>query len=292
MSDFPDSIRMSHLRMYTQCPKKFELMVLDGEKGEPAGERLRVGTALDRTIRHWANYRKAGETLDLSDGQMILADQWVKAGQEQDYAPATLETDHIMDAALRVVETVGQIIAKVNPVMVDEKLSRSVTTRSGATLDVTGTIDLTYKHQIRPSKDESPGAHHLRDVKMSGKAASSWSPANAAQDFQLTTYTWLADATKTPVDTQGWIVGRALKRDTQVLHEAVDVTDAAVELTGQRLAMIASAVESSCETGVFLPTAAITQDWSCSAAYCPLFARVCAYGARARTAVLIEGEAA
>jgi hypothetical protein len=105
---------------------------------------------------------------------------------------------------------------------------------------------------------DEAGLHHLRDVKMSGKGKEAWSAENAARDFQLRTYTWLADLDdETRVDTQGWIVGRALKRETQVLHESADVTDAAVIQTGENLTAIASAVEDACATGRFLPTAAL-----------------------------------
>jgi hypothetical protein len=196
-------------------------------------------------------------------------------------------------AAERVVETVGAIIAKVNPVLVDARLSRALTTASGTTLEVTGTLDLTYRYQhldhLSVQEPARAGSHHLRDVKMSGKAAGEWSASKAAQDFQLRTYTWLADLDEaTRVDTQGWIVGRALKRDTQVLHEAADVTDAAVVQQGERLAMLASSVEDACTTGRFLPTAAMEGHWSCQAKYCALWQHVCAHGRRAQTQVSLE----
>jgi hypothetical protein len=292
MSDFPDSLRMSALRTFLQCPKRFELAVLDGERGEPKSERLRVGTALDRVVRQWAQDRRdvPDRQFDTIYGEALLLNAYDEAIEEDDYALPSADETHILPAAGRILETIGGIIAKVNPVLVDAKLARSLTTASGTTLDVTGTLDLTYRHPPYSSVDQ--GSHHLRDVKMSGKAPSEWSAANAAQDFQLRTYTWLADATPTPIDTQGWIVGRALKRDTQVLHEAADVTDAAVVQTGERLGLVASAVEDACTTGRFLPLAAMENHWSCQAKYCSLYEHVCAHGRRARTAISIEGEAA
>lgn len=297
MSDFPDTLRMSALRTYIQCPKRFELMFLAGEKGEPKSERLRVGTALDRVVREWASWKRdnPGTKVEFSEAGPMIQKAYQAAAEEDDYAPPAPDEEHILPAAERIASTVGNIIAKVNPVLVDERLSRRLTTASGTTLEVTGTVDLSYVHQLEDRTDwkgRPLGEHHLRDVKMSGKAAAEWTPAKAASDFQLRTYTWLADTTETPVDTQGWIVGRALKRDTQVLHEAAEVTDAAVIQTGENLTLIASAIEDSCESGRFLPTAALEQHWSCQAAYCPLWQRVCEYGARARTQVSIEGQEA
>lgn len=292
MADFPDSLRMSALRTFLQCPKRFELAVLSGEKGEPKSERLRVGTALDRVVRQWAQNKRDDHvafSIGLEDPTGLLDDAYAAAIETDDYAACTTDDAHILEAARRILPTVGAIIAKVNPVLVDARLSRALTTASGTTLDVTGTLDLTYRYHPHDIEGEPRFKHHLRDVKMSGKAAGEWSAAKAAQDFQLRTYTWLADLDEaTRVDTQGWIVGRALKRDTQVLHEAADVTDAAVVQQGERLEMLASAVEDACTTGRFLPTASLEQHWSCQAAYCPLWERVCPHGRAARTQVLIE----
>jgi hypothetical protein len=299
MSDFPDSLRMSALRTFITCPKRFELAVLNGERGEPKSERLRVGTALDRVVRSWAQWKRDepatfGASRSPESGQAWLAEEYEKAGQEDDYAPTMPDEAHILPAAERILETVGKIIAKVSPCLVDARLSRGLTTASGTALEVTGTIDLTYKPEFwRAAPYVGDYPHHLRDVKMSGKGKEAWSAENAARDFQLRTYTWLADLDEeTRVDTQGWIVGRALKRETQVLHESADVTDAAVIQTGENLTAIASAVEDACATGRFLPTAALEQHWSCQGAYCPLWERICPHGKRARTQVLIEGEAA
>jgi hypothetical protein len=278
MSDFPDSLRMSALRTFITCP-------------EPKSERLRVGTALDRVVRVWASARRNGATtIQDNTGVPILHYFYAEAAEEDDYAPPTPDEAHILPAAERILEDVGKIIAKVNPCLVDARLSRALTTASGTALEVTGTIDLTYRGEASFFNEASELAHHLRDVKMSGKGKEAWSAENAARDFQLRTYTWLADLDdETRVDTQGWIVGRALKRDTQVLHESADVTDAAVIQTGENLTAIASAVEDACATGRFLPTAALEGHWSCQAAYCPMWERVCEHGKRARTQVMIEG---
>jgi hypothetical protein len=297
VSDFPDSLRMSALRTFITCPKRFELAVLNGERGEPKSERLRVGTALDRTIRFWAECKRDGVMFNTADGDDLLLQNWVAADAEDDYAPRQPDEEHILPAARRIVQTVGEIISKVNPCLVDARLSRALTTASGTPLEVTGTIDLTYRREVTRSESQivnvvltQAGLHHLRDVKMSGKGKEAWSAENAARDFQLRTYTWLADLDdETRVDTQGWIVGRALKRETQVLHESADVTDAAVVQTGENLTAIASAVEDACATGRFLPTAALEGHWSCQAAYCSLWERVCEHGKRARTQVMIEG---
>jgi hypothetical protein len=287
VTSLPDSLRMSALRTYLQCPKRFELQVLDGAKGEPKSERLRVGTALDRTVRDLAYLKRDVGGLALPFDQRaldrFLDDHYDAAGDEEDYTPAAADdSQHIMAAARRVVSTIGQIIAQVKPVLIDAHLSRSLHTAAGTPLDVTATIDLSYRHHVQAGGREAVGdKHHLRDVKMSGKGSKSWGRVAAAQDFQLTTYAWVAEPTH-PVDTQGWIVGRALKKDTQVLHEAADVTPNAITLTGERLGMLASSIETSCETGVFLPTAAMEQHWSCQAAYCPFWERVCEHGKRAQ----------
>jgi hypothetical protein len=301
VSDFPDSLRMSALRTFITCPKRFELAVLNGERGEPKSERLRVGNAVDRVVRQWAEEKRDGIATDWHEmvpADLALQRYYEEVAEEDDYAPPTPDDAHILPAAERILEDVGKIIAKVNPQMVDARLSRVLTTASGTPLEVTGTIDLTYRYKLIPRNptldtEMDVGAHHLRDVKMSGKGKEAWSADNAARDFQLRTYTWLADLDdSTRVDTQGWIVGRALKHETQVLHESADVTDAAVVQTGENLTAIASAVEDACTTGRFLPTAALEGHWSCQAAYCPLFARVCPHGARARTQVMIDGAAA
>lgn len=289
MSDLPDSLRMSSLRMFLQCPKRFELAVLGGERGEAKSERLRVGTALDRVVREWAQERRDGNEVEVGLAEEILGHYYDEADEFDDYATPTPDETHIIEAARRILPTIGAIIAKVNPILVDAKLSRPLTTASGTVLGVTGTLDLTYRHSSTLTTMLGLGTHHLRDVKMSGKPAGEWSAAKAAQDFQLRTYTWLADLDDaTRIDTQGWIVGRALKRDTQVIHEAADVTDAAVVQQGERLTMIASAVEDACVSGRFLPTAALEQHWSCQAAYCPLWQNVCEHGRKARTVVSIE----
>jgi hypothetical protein len=283
---------MTALNTYIKCPKRFELEHLAGEKGEPYGHRMHVGTAFDRVVRDVATLKRdtGVSVTDPKALDSMLVDQFVGAGEIEDYGPPAPGEDYWFNAALRTLEEVSQIVTRVRPVLIDAKLSRPVTTASSTSLDVTGTLDLSYRYPQQVIGEY--GSHHLRDVKMSGKAPSEWSPVKAALDFQLRTYTWLADATDTPVDTQGWIVGRALKQKSEVLHNAADVSDAAVELTGERLTMIASAIEGDCETGRFLPTASIQQHWSCSEAYCPFHKHICEYGARQVSQVLIEGEAA
>jgi hypothetical protein len=92
VSDFPDSLRMSALRTFLQCPKRFELAVLGKERGEPYGERMRVGTAIDRVVRIWATQKSwlPEEPVDPAEGEYLLSEEYDKAGEKGDYAACAL----------------------------------------------------------------------------------------------------------------------------------------------------------------------------------------------------------
>lgn len=139
---------------------------------------------------------------------------------------------------------------------------------------------------------ELPGVI-VTDHKATLSSSRKFDQEKAQSDLQLGLYDLALSLEGERVEGRGFRSCRLLKTKTELGSAFVPSTQQQRDASLGLLAAMSARIESACESGNFLPTAALSGSWKCASRWCDHFDH-CPHGRRAQTVVgfTVRGEAA
>lgn len=238
----------------------------------PKGMQLALGNAFDAAAMMAVQAKIDGSSVSSDDAVGVLLDAWTDEIGTGEYD--TSEGSNLPGLAPTCVRVyVEDVLPKLRPIEVQKQLD---ITFNEVPWRLTGRLDILAEHET--------GGEVVIDTKAT---ASSSTKYEARGDLQLGIYAAARELEGGEPVATAFHVARVLKTKAEIVGAGADELAPSTPETRQEslelVAGIATAIESACETGTFLPTAKLSRHWKCSAKFCDYYLHTCPHGARSRT---------